>query len=139
MKYSLLIVFALVAGCATPKAPPTRVATPIKVSHHYSRAAVMSYTTHLISIPDHRFALFHLKSGETLPMLCQETPKGIYPIPQSVFSNAERDTWSIVAEPKIGNAYALGRFPLSLKNGRLYLGAKPLKPSRQIPPLLSQP
>jgi len=130
----------LMFGCAHPPHRQSATApTPQeRVSDHYSRSAVSTYELYNCSIDDHILMRTWLKSGEHFPMLCRKTSRGVYPIPQSVFTEQSAERWSLMCEPRVHDTYALMRLEVSRVGGDLFIAGRKLKPAAKLP-LLSPP
>jgi len=130
----------LLLGCApTPRQPDKDTPGPEKrVSDGYSREAVASYELFETDIPDHVMMRVRLTTGECFPMLCHQTDRGVYPIPQSVFATPGAERWSIMCEPEVHKAHALMRLDLSMVDGALCMTHRKLKVAAKVP-LLSAP
>lgn len=72
---------------------------PQRISDRYSHANVASYRVFESKVPGHQLALFTMKDGTRIPMLCKAENDCIYPLPQSVFTEGEG--WNIMVEPEI--------------------------------------
>ncbi len=134
--FSLLVFFL----CFAPAHPlRARSVGERRLSDRYSPKAVKSYEVFAISVAHHAIAMVKLHGGEGFPMLCRQTRAGIYAIPQAVFRGSGIETWTMIAEPHVGNAYGLMSLKLSKANGNLYAEGHKLKRLADPPALLKAP
>ncbi len=145
---ALWALLSLVSGCThsqpiANKVVPEQGPPTIKVSDRYSRSAVASFDAYDVATPGHILALFVLKNGTRLPMLCKLDAGNAYPIHQSVFATNAKEDWTLTAEPLITigtqNARGIMRMHLRFADGVLISGDKVLKRIAAKPNLIRHP